>query len=52
MDDAITNNKVSCSIMIGFSKVLMEGVSKATAIENDWLFTEIDANEIIINMSG
>jgi len=39
-------------MMVGFSPILMEGVAKAIAIENDWLFTELDSNELIVNMNG
>jgi hypothetical protein len=28
----------------------MESTAKAVAIENNWLFTEVDAEEIIVNL--
>ena len=42
--------KVKGCLMVGYSPVLMEGVVKAMAIDNQWLFTEVEAADLVIGM--
>jgi hypothetical protein len=37
-------------LFFGYSKEIMESTAKGVAIENNWLFTEVDAEEIIVNL--
>lgn len=39
-------------LFFGYGKDTMESTAKAVAIENNWLFTEVDSQEILMNYMG
>lgn len=43
-DDEFKFSQKHCRLLLfGYSPEMMEGTAKAIAIENNWLFTEVDA---------
>ena len=48
-DEFKFSQKHSRLLFFGYSGEIMESTAKAVAIENNWLFTELDSQEILLS---